>query len=187
MKISKPIQYVIAVGGLLILGLLGWNAYSAYQENNAVTSEPAPIAPKPKAKASPTPVAQKASAPAAKASPTPVAQKASAPAAKASPTPVAQKASAPATKASPTPVAQKASAPAIAFYNAVNKATSAAELTQTAKTKAQWNTVATNWRQAIALMKAVPKANANHKVAQQKVVEYQKNLNYAQQASANAK
>ncbi len=171
MKISKPIQYVIAVGGLLILGLLGWNAYSAYQENNAVTSEPAPIAPKPKAKASPTPVAQKASAPAAKASPTPV----------------AQKASAPATKASPTPVAQKASAPAIAFYNAVNKATSAAELTQTAKTKAQWNTVTTNWQQAIALMKAVPKANANHKVAQQKVVEYQKNLNYAQQASANAK
>lgn len=155
MKISKPIQYVIAVGGLLILGLLGWNAYSAYQENNAVTSEPAPIAPKPKAKASPTPVAQKASAPA--------------------------------TKASPTPVAQKASAPAIAFYNAVNKATSAAELTQTAKTKAQWNTVTTNWQQAIALMKAVPKANANHKVAQQKVVEYQKNLNYAQQASANAK
>ncbi len=172
MKISKPIQYVIAVGGLLILGLLGWNAYSAYQENNAVTSEPAPIAPKPKAKASPTPVAQKASAPATKASPTPVAQKASAPAA---------------TKASPTPVAQKASAPAIAFYNAVNKATSAAELTQAAKTKAQWNTVATNWQQAIALMKAVPKANANHKVAQQKVVEYQKNLNYAQQASANAK
>ena len=156
MKISKPIQYVIAVGGLLILGLLGWNAYSAYQENNAVTSEPTPIAPKPKAKASPTPVA-KASAPAAKASPTPVAQKA------------------------------KASAPTDAFYNAVNKATNAAQLTQTAKTKAQWNTVATNWQQAIALMKAVPKANSNHKVAQQKVVEYQNNLNYAQQASANAK
>ena len=187
MKISKPIQYVIAVGGLLILGLLGWNAYSAYQENNAVTSEPTPIAPKPKAKASPTPVA-KASAPAAKASPTPVAQKASAPAAKTSPTPVA-KASAPAAKASPTPVAQKAkaSAPTVAFYNAVNKATNAAQLTQTAKTKAQWNTVATNWQQAIALMKAVPKANSNHKVAQQKVVEYQNNLNYAQQASANAK
>jgi hypothetical protein len=162
MKISKPIQYVIAVGGLLILGLLGWNAYSAYQENNAVTSEPVPIAPKPKAKASPTPVAQKASAPAAKASPTPVAQKASAPAA-------------------------QASAPTTAFYNAVNNATSAAELTQTAKTKAQWNTVATNWQKAIALMKAVPKANPNHKVAQQKVAEYQKNLNYAQQASANAK
>ncbi|MBD1809397.1 hypothetical protein H6F98_28655 [Microcoleus sp. FACHB-SPT15] len=162
MKISKPIQYVIAVGGLLILGLLGWNAYSAYQESNAVTSEPAPIAPKPKAKASPTPVAQKASAPAAKASPTPVAQKASAPAA-------------------------QASSPATAFYNAVNKATSAAELTQTAKTKTQWSTVATNWQQAIALMKAVPKANPNHQVAQQKVVEYQKNLNYAQQASANAR
>jgi hypothetical protein len=177
MKISKPIQYVIAVGGLLILGLLGWNAYSAYQENNTVTSEPVPIAPKPKAKASPTPVAQKASDPASKASPTPVA-KASAPAAKASPKPVAQKASAP---------AAQASAPATAFYNAVNKATSAAELTQAAKTKAQWNTVATNWQQAIALMKAVPKANPNHKVAQQKVVEYQKNLNYAQQASANAK
>ncbi|NEQ22185.1 MAG: hypothetical protein F6K28_23925 [Microcoleus sp. SIO2G3] len=174
MKISKPIQYVIAVGGLLILGLLGWNAYSAYQENNAVSEAPSPTEPKPakpKAKASPTPVAE-ASAPAAKASPTPVA-KASAPTAKASPTPVAQKASAP--------------APATAFYNAVNKATSAAELTQTAKTKAQWNTVATNWQQAIAFMKAVPKANPNHKVAQQKVAEYQKNLNYAQQASANAK
>lgn len=177
MKISKPIQYVIAAGGLLILGLLGWNAYSAYQENNAVTVAPSPVEPKPakpKAKASPIPVA-KASAPATKASPTPVA-----------------KPSAPATKASPVPVA-KASAPAassknptMAFYNAVTKATSAAELTQTAKTKTEWNTVAGNWQQAIAFMKTVPRTNKNHKVAQQKVVEYQKNLTYAQQASANA-
>lgn len=174
MKISKPIQYVIAVGGLLIVALLLWNAYSAYQENNAVTTEPTPLAqkpPKPRPKASATPVAE-ASAPATQASPA---------------TPVAKASPAAQAKAKASAPAAPASTPATAFYNAVNKATSAAQLTQTAKTKAQWNTVAANWQQAIALMKTVPKTNRNSKVAQQKAVEYQKYLEYAQQASANTK
>ena len=64
---------------------------------------------------------------------------------------------------------------------------SAAELTQTAKTKAQWNTVITAWQQSIGLMKAVPKTNRHYKVAQQKAVEYQSKKNYAQEALKLAK
>jgi methionine-rich copper-binding protein CopC len=67
------------------------------------------------------------------------------------------------------------------FSDAVNKATSAAQLTQTAQTAEEWQTVATDWQAAIALMQAVPEGDPNYAVAQQKVAEYQKNLEYAQQ------
>lgn len=67
------------------------------------------------------------------------------------------------------------------FRDAVNKATSAAQLTQTAQTAEEWQTVANDWQAAIALMQAVPEGDPNYAVAQQKAAEYQKNLEYAQQ------
>lgn len=202
MKISKPTQYVIIVGGLLAVAALGWNAYSAYQENNAsqeentVTSVPATKPKPPAPAASATPVAKASagakasSSPTAKASPVPVAKASSAPAAKASPSP------APAAKASPSPAAKASPAPAAKasakqttdpFRDAVNKAMNAANLTQTASNKAQWNTVASDWQQAIDLMKSVPKTHPKYQLAQQKATEYQNNLNYAQKASELAK
>lgn len=70
------------------------------------------------------------------------------------------------------------------FREAVNKATTAAQLTQKAKTAADWNSVASDWNEAISLMQSVPESSANHAVAQQKAVEYQKNLSYAQKNAA---
>ncbi|HEY9652487.1 MAG TPA: hypothetical protein V6C95_17650 [Coleofasciculaceae cyanobacterium] len=200
MKISKPTQYVIIVGGLLAVAGLGWNAYSAYQENNAsqeentVTSVPV-TKPKPSAQAaSPTPVAKasvgaKASpTPATKASPSPVAKASPPPVAKASPSPVAKASPTPVAKASPSPAAKASAKPTTdPFRDAVNKAMNAANLTQTASNKAQWSTVASNWQQAIDLMKSVPQANPKYQVAQQKITEYQNNLNYAKKASELAK
>jgi xanthosine utilization system XapX-like protein len=67
------------------------------------------------------------------------------------------------------------------FRRAVNRAMSAAELTQTAGTQEEWQTVAQWWEEAIALMKAVPPSNPHHDLAQEKVEEYSHNLDYARQ------
>ncbi|MDY6781900.1 MAG: hypothetical protein SW833_05000 [Cyanobacteriota bacterium] len=67
------------------------------------------------------------------------------------------------------------------FRDAVNSATSAAQLTQTAQTPEEWQAVATEWQTAIGLMQAVPEGDPNYAVAQEKAVEYQTNLEYAQQ------
>ena len=65
------------------------------------------------------------------------------------------------------------------FRLAVNKATKAANLTQTAQLQTEWDLVAQYWQEAIALMKAVKKNNPNYSTAQEKVFEYQRNLDYA--------
>ncbi|MBC6479665.1 MAG: hypothetical protein GDA56_19665 [Hormoscilla sp. GM7CHS1pb] len=69
--------------------------------------------------------------------------------------------------------------PAQGWRLAINKATSAAELTQTAQTKADWETVASQWTEAIELLKIVPSDHPEYDRAQKKIVEYQKNLKYA--------
>jgi hypothetical protein len=71
------------------------------------------------------------------------------------------------------------------FQKAVNKAMSAATLTQSAALKDDWNLVASEWQEAIALMKAVPLSHPQYTVAQQKAIEYQRNLDYAQKNAAN--
>ncbi len=65
------------------------------------------------------------------------------------------------------------------FPQAVKAAISAAQLTQTAKTDQEWKTIISNWQTAIEMMQAVPPTSNNHQTAQQKIPEYQKNLNYA--------
>jgi hypothetical protein len=90
----------------------------------------------------------------------------------------------------PTPVtsASPASSPQPnSFREAVNKAMSAATITQSAKSKDDWNLVASQWQEAIALMKAVPASSPNYALAQKKVVEYQPNLDYALSAASRAK
>ncbi|MGK7900870.1 MAG: hypothetical protein AB4352_05540 [Hormoscilla sp.] len=75
--------------------------------------------------------------------------------------------------------------PAQGWRLAINKATSAAELTQTAQTKADWETVASQWTEAIELLKIVPLDHPEYDRAQQKIVEYQRNLEYAQRMAAS--
>jgi Protein of unknown function (DUF3352) len=73
------------------------------------------------------------------------------------------------------------------FRQAVNQATRAASLTQTAKTKQQWQQVIAGWEQAIAGMKKIPANSPKYKISQQKIVEYQNNLKYAKLAADRAK
>jgi pilus assembly protein FimV len=72
-------------------------------------------------------------------------------------------------------------AEALYFRDAVNAAQNAANLAQTASTKAEWQAVADSWARAIDLMKQVPASDPNYATAQQKAVDYQPNLEYAQQ------
>lgn len=67
-----------------------------------------------------------------------------------------------------------------AFRIAVNKAMTAAELTQTATFREDWHTVATLWHDAVTMMQAVPMHNQSYDLAQSKAEEYQSNLSYAQ-------
>ena len=73
------------------------------------------------------------------------------------------------------------------FREAVSKAINAANLTQSAKSPDEWKTVASQWEAAIALMKTVPSSSPNYVVAQQKIKEYQINLNYAEKNSLGNK
>lgn len=73
------------------------------------------------------------------------------------------------------------------FRQAVNRATVAASLTQTAKTKQQWQQVIAGWEQAIAGMKKIPANSPKYKISQQKIVEYQNNLKYAKLAADRSK
>lgn len=66
------------------------------------------------------------------------------------------------------------------FREAVNQAVIAANLTQSAKSQTEWNKVVNAWQRAIELMKTVPASSSNYAVAQQKILEYQQNLSYAQ-------
>ncbi|MGG6237730.1 hypothetical protein ACQ4N7_03740 [Nodosilinea sp. AN01ver1] len=70
------------------------------------------------------------------------------------------------------------------FRQAVNAAQTAANQAQTASTPAQWQEVADAWSLAISLMQRVPASDPNYATAQQKAVDYQPNLNYAQQNAA---
>lgn len=70
------------------------------------------------------------------------------------------------------------------FKEAVNQAMSAAKLTQTAKTKEEWNQVMSLWEKAIVHLNLVPQTHPNYAKAQQKITEYQRNLEYAKLAAS---
>ncbi|QHG18912.1 hypothetical protein [Nostoc sp. ATCC 53789] len=88
---------------------------------------------------------------------------------------------------SPTPFSAALIPQADTFREAVSKAINAANLTQSAKSPDEWKTVVSQWKTAITLMKTVPSSSPNYVVAQQKITEYQRNLNYAEKNSLSKK
>jgi hypothetical protein len=65
------------------------------------------------------------------------------------------------------------------FKKGLEKAMNAAVLVQTEKSKPEWEFVATQWQNAIDYMKQVQPDDSNYKAAQERVIQYQKNLEYA--------
>lgn len=70
------------------------------------------------------------------------------------------------------------------FPDAINQASSAFNLSQSAQSRDDWRLVANRWQQAITTMTTVPASSPNHGTAQQKLTEYRRNLTYAQQQAA---
>jgi predicted aspartyl protease len=89
------------------------------------------------------------------------------------------------TEPSPAAPAAPASTPQVdSFREAVNRATSAVAIGQSAQSTADWELAASRWRQAIALMEQVPPGSPNHSQAQAKAEEYQQHLAAAQRRAS---
>lgn len=88
--------------------------------------------------------------------------------------------------AAPTSPAPAPSPTAVAdpFSEAVKAATTAANLAQTAQTKADWTKVATEWQRASELMKKVPANHPRAAIAQDRAGQYAQNQQVAQQRAA---
>jgi hypothetical protein len=71
------------------------------------------------------------------------------------------------------------------FDQSVRYALQAANLAQTANSQQQWDEVARYWVQAVAWMQAVPPNSPQRAFAEKKVVEYMRNLTYAQEQAAS--
>lgn len=85
--------------------------------------------------------------------------------------------------ASPAPVAQVPSAPD-PYQTAINRASSAFNMSQSAQSQDDWSLVVGRWQQAIDLLEDVPKSNPNHATAQSKLSEYRRNLDYAERQAS---
>jgi hypothetical protein len=65
------------------------------------------------------------------------------------------------------------------FHQGVNYAMKAANLTQIAKSSQEWKIVMDNWQKSINLMSRIPSFTIDYAIAQQKIIEYRRNLHYA--------
>ncbi|MGJ3252963.1 MAG: retropepsin-like aspartic protease family protein [Elainellaceae cyanobacterium] len=72
------------------------------------------------------------------------------------------------------------------YPEAINRASSAFNLSQSAQSQDDWRLVASRWQQAIDLMASVPVSSTNHATAQSKVSEYRRNLSFAQQQASQS-
>ncbi|MGB5971973.1 MAG: hypothetical protein WBG38_01575, partial [Nodosilinea sp.] len=70
------------------------------------------------------------------------------------------------------------------FREAVNRATSAVAIGQSAQSKSDWQLAASRWQQAVALMEQVPTGSPNRVQAQIKVQEYGQHLAAAQRRAS---
>ncbi len=70
------------------------------------------------------------------------------------------------------------------YENAIERASSAFVISQSAQSQDDWRLVASRWQQAIGFLEQVPDSSPNRTAAQAKLGEYRRNLDYAQ-AQAN--
>ncbi|MEG4535496.1 hypothetical protein [Microcoleus sp. D2_18a_D3] len=138
-------------------------------------SNPEPIAPE---AASPSP---QPSSPPSKAAASPGAPQPASPAPKPAPT-----AAAPASPAPASGPAKPAAPKPDSWREAVNTAQKAAISAQKAQSQNEWIAVASEWQQAVKLMRSVPSTSPNYQKAQQKAAEYQANLIVANRRAAAA-
>ncbi|MCW6035089.1 peptidylprolyl isomerase [Spirulina subsalsa FACHB-351] len=72
-----------------------------------------------------------------------------------------------------------------AYRLAINAASEAVKLLERAQLPQDWDQIAQQWQQAIALLKVVPSTDRHYAVAQKKIHEYQGYLDYAKDRATN--
>ena len=84
---------------------------------------------------------------------------------------------------SPTPPQEPVASPSInqlsSYELGLDKAHGAYSISQSAQSSSDWQSVVTQWQDAIALLKAVPADHPNFPLAGTKIIEYQHQLDYA--------
>jgi predicted aspartyl protease len=91
-------------------------------------------------------------------------------------------------KLTPDPSTQPADSGQDESYRlAMDRADSARSITESAQSPEDWELVLGRWREAIALLKQVPKNDPNKKFALQKLREYQRNLAVAESRATGGK
>lgn len=181
-------QTILAVAIAVLLGLSAAYIYTKFFSQPQVASSPegvpipsesgatSPILPSPDASPSDSPAVAESPGGASPATPaTPIL--ASPPE---SPSPAPTEAAPSPQTTSPEPTPGLAGDP---FRDAVNKATEAANLAQTANTPGQWQTIAQLWQEAATLMASVPPQDTSYRIAQDRVPQYLSNRDYAVQRS----
>lgn len=73
------------------------------------------------------------------------------------------------------------------FEMALDKASGALTISQSAQGAEDWRLIAMQWSEAISLMKTVPAQSPYKEVAQKKIVQYQQNLEAAQQQAKRSR
>ena len=82
----------------------------------------------------------------------------------------------------PTPPSKTSQSSQINYYQrAINRASSAVSIGQSAQSQDDWKLAAGRWHQAITLLQRVPQEHPNYAAAQQKIKQYQQNLAATQQ------
>ncbi|MBD1880418.1 retropepsin-like aspartic protease [Coleofasciculus sp. FACHB-T130] len=160
-KPSQSRTTLIVLSSSLAFGVLGCNNDAASPPSPPAASAPA----KPAASASP--VAAVASSAA-----TQPAKSASTAKPKAS------------TATKKTPVNQPIKTGPDTYNEAIDTALGAIAISESAKSRDDWQLVASRWQEAIELMKAVPTSSRNHAIAQKKLPQYQRFLASAQKQAA---
>lgn len=93
------------------------------------------------------------------------------------------------TAASPTASPAPDSAPVAApdpFQEAIDRASSAFTIGQSAQSQDDWRLVVSRWQQAIQLLTTVPSSSPHYGQVQPKLTEYRRNLTYAQQQASQS-
>ncbi len=67
----------------------------------------------------------------------------------------------------------------LSYELGLDKAHGAYSISQSAQSASDWQSVVTQWQEAIALLKAVPADHPNFTLAQAKIIDYQRQLDYA--------
>lgn len=160
-KPSQSRTTLIVLSSSLAFGILGCN--------NDAASPPSP------------PAASAPATPAASASPV-AAVASSAATQPAKPASIAKPKASTATKK--TPVNQPIKTGPDTYNEAIDTALGAIAISESAKSRDDWQLVASRWQEAIELMKAVPTSSRNHAIAQKKLPQYQRFLASAQKQAA---